>query len=37
MINEAIQNIEFVIKYFDSMPALAKNKLKGLLRELEGM
>ena len=37
LINEAIQDIDFVIRYFESMPALAKNKLKGLLRVLEGM
>lgn len=37
LINQAIKNIDFVIRYFDSLPALAKNKLKGLLRDLEGM
>ena len=36
LINQAIENIEFSIRYFDSMPALAKNKLKSLLRDLEG-
>jgi endogenous inhibitor of DNA gyrase (YacG/DUF329 family) len=37
LINQAIENIEFSIRYFDSMPALAKNKLKSLLRDLNNL